>query len=223
MAVYSPIFPDRFEAGRALADRIAALALDQAVIYALPRGGVPVAFEIARRLNAPLDLALVRKIGAPGYPELALAAVVDGERPHLVVNEQVRSSTRASPEYLEREAARELAEIERRRALYFGDRPRPEPRDKTAVVVDDGLATGATARAAIQALREQGAKRIILATPVAPRETAAAMRKEVDDLVCLSEPVEFLGVGSFYQDFHQLTDSEVLDLLKAASGFGQAA
>lgn len=211
-----PFFVDRTQAGRELADRLAPLGLSGAIVYALPRGGVPVAFEIARALQAPLDLALVRKIGAPGQPELALAAVVDGDRPHVVVNEAIRLLTGATDAYLEREGARELAEIERRRGLYFGDRPRPDPKGRTVIVVDDGLATGATARAAIQALRSQGAARLILASPVAPSDTAAAMREEVDDLVCLAEPVEFRGVGSFYEDFHQLSDDEVLHYLNRA-------
>jgi predicted phosphoribosyltransferase len=205
-----------------LAQKLAPLELKDAIIYALPRGGVPVALEIAQVLKARLDLSLVRKIGAPGHPELALAAVVDGDRPHVVVNENVQQMTGASAAYIEREGARELAEIERRRALYLGGRPRPDPRGRTVVVVDDGLATGATARAAIQALRGLGAAPLILATPVAPRDVAAAMRAEVDELICLLEPVEFWGVGSFYDDFHQLTDAEVLRLLDQAAAIGLA-
>lgn len=215
-----PLFTDRAEAGRWLAEKLAARPLGDAIVYALPRGGTPVAFEIAQALNAPLDLALVRKIGAPGQPELAVAAVVDGDDPKMVVNEDVMRVTGATPKYLACEKARELIEIERRRRLYFGKRVRPDPRGKTAIVVDDGLATGATARAAIQGLRAQGATRVILAVPVAPRDTAAAIREEVDELVCLSEPAQFWGVGRFYADFHQLDDQEVLDLLARAASFG---
>lgn len=214
MTQHTPTFPDRTQAGRRLAERLARLGLRDPIVYALPRGGVPVAFEIARALRAPLDLALVRKIGAPGQPELALAAVVDGDRPRVVVNEAIRRMTGATDAYLEREGARELAEIERRRGLYFGHRARLDPKGRTVIVVDDGLATGATARAAIQALRGQGAARLILAVPVAPSDTAAAMRREVDDFVCLVEPIAFWGVGSFYSDFHQLDDEEVLRYLR---------
>lgn len=215
-----PLFRDRAEAGRRLADALAVLRPDAPVIYALPRGGVPVAFEAARRLDAPLDLVLVRKIGAPGYPEVALGAVVDGDAPHMVINESVRRSTEASDAYLESERARELAEIERRRGLYFGGRPRADPRGRTAIVVDDGLATGATARAAIEGLRRQGAAKVILATPVAPPDVAEAMRREVDAFVCLAEPFPFRSVGETYGDFHQLEDQEVMDLLSEAAAFG---
>jgi len=215
-------FIDRAQAGRLLADRLSSRDLGGTIVYALPRGGVPVAFEVALRLDAPLDLALVRKIGAPGQPELALAAVVDGDHPRVVVNEAVRRATHASSAYLEEGRARELAEIERRRKLYFGSRRRPDPRGKTAIVVDDGLATGSTALAAIRALRDQGAARLILAVPVAPAEAAARLRTEVDELFCLAEPALFRGVGSFYLDFHQLDDSEVLSLLARSQAFGRS-
>lgn len=214
------VFADRAEAGRLLADHIAPRGYRDAIILALPRGGVPVAFEIARRLDVPLDLALVRKIGAPGNPEVALAAVADGEGASVVVNEDILRLTGASEAYLQAEATRELAEIERRRRVYLGDRPRPDPRDRTVIIVDDGLATGATARVAIKALRRQGAARIVLAVPVAPPDTAALLRGEVDELFCLSEPEPFRGVGAAYRDFHQLTDAEVVDVLRRAAGFG---
>lgn len=214
------LFVDRADAGRQLAEAVAALNPDAPVVYALPRGGAPVAFEVARRLDAPLDLALVRKIGAPGQPELALAAVIDGDHPHVVINESVRRVTGASDAFIEQAQARELAEIERRRALYFTGRTRPDPRGRTAIVVDDGLATGATARAAVQGLRGQGAAKVILAVPVAPPDTAAAMRAEVDAFVCLAEPAWFRSVGEAYVDFHQLEDSEVLDVMARAASFG---
>jgi putative phosphoribosyl transferase len=215
-------FADRTEAGRLLAEALVVRAPKDAIVYALPRGGVPVALEIARALDAPLDLALVRKIGAPGQPELALAAVVDGDSPHMVVNEELVRATGVTPAYLEREKARELAEIERRRRLYLADRPHADPKGRTAIIVDDGLATGATALAAIEALRARGVAKIILAVPVAPPQTAEAMRAEVDEFVCLAEPAMFWGVGGFYDDFHQLTDSEVVQLLREAMDFGRA-
>lgn len=224
MIDHAPLFQDRAEAGRRLADALVALGSDSLgpapLIYALPRGGVPVAFEIASRLDAPLDLALVRKIGAPGHPELALAAVVDGDQPHLLINEGVRRATGADDAYIERAQTRELAEIERRRRVYFGGRPRPDPRGRTAIIVDDGLATGATALAAVRSLRPKGAARVILAVPVAPPGAAAALRDEVDVFVCLATPAAFRSVGEAYADFHQLEDREVLDFLADAQDFG---
>lgn len=220
MDARQPVFADRAEAGRLLADQVAAGGYRDAIVYALPRGGVPVAFEIARRLGAPLELAMVRKIGAPGNPELALAAVADGGQDCIVVNEDILRLTGASEAYFRGEAARELAEIDRRRRLYLGDRPRPDPRRRTVIVVDDGLATGATARVAARSLRGQGAERIVLATPVSPPDTAALLREEVDDLICLAEPENFRGVGAYYRDFHQLTDAEVVDYLHRAAEFG---
>jgi len=216
------LFADRTEAGRYLARRLAGRVDGAVVVYALPRGGVPIALEIARELDAPLDLAMVRKIGAPGYPELALAAVSDGKTPRVVINESVLQKTGASRDYLLHEAAKELKEIERRRTLYFGNRDRPDPIGKTAIVVDDGLATGATARVAVEALRRQGAAKIILAVPVAPRGAAAELRAIVDEFVCLLEPEVFSSVSSFYDDFHQLTDAEVVTMLDEAATFGSA-
>ncbi|WP_025661468.1 erythromycin esterase family protein [Rhizobium sp. IBUN] len=207
-------FLDRVDAGRQLASKLVKLTLDRPVVYALPRGGVPVALEIARALNAPLDLILVRKIGAPGAPEVALGAVVDGENPETVVNQNVRLASGADDAYLERARQRELVELERRRALYLGNRERVDPKGRTAVVVDDGLATGATAKAALIAMRGQGAAKIVLAIPVAPEETLAEMRQYADVVVCLHPAKDFWGVGAFYEDFHQLTDEETIGLLR---------
>ena len=215
-------FVDRRDAGRQLARRVVALKLDHPIVYALPRGGVPVAAEIAAVLGAPLDLVLVRKIGAPMQPELAVGAVVDGESPELVINHDIARLTGATQEYIDAACARELAEIERRRMRYLPDRPRPDPKDRTAIVVDDGIATGATAIAALHALRKRGAKRLVVAVPVAPPDTVARLAREADEVVCLLEPVDFWGISSFYADFHQLEDEEVTRALEAAARPGTA-
>jgi len=209
-------FIDRADAGRQLASRLKALDLPNPVVYALPRGGVPLAVEVARALKAPVDLVLVRKIGAPGYPEVAMAAVVDGEEAETVVNEEVAMMTGGDSAYLEKVRRRELDEIERRRRLWLGGRRRISPAGHTAIVVDDGLATGATAKAALRALRRQGATRIVLAVAVAPANVLEEMRPEADDIVCLAIPRAFSSVGAYYEDFHQLTDDETLALLHQA-------
>ena len=209
-------FSDRAEAGRALAERIVAMAPERPVVYALPRGGVPVALEIARALHAPLDLVLVRKIGAPGHPEVALGAVIDGDDPTTVVNESVRHASGATDAYLDRERARELAELERRRTRYLEGRAPVSAEGRTAIVVDDGLATGATMKAALIALKRQKAARVIVALPVAPVEALPELREQADHVVCLNPTRHFSGVGAFYDDFHQLTDEETVGLLREA-------
>jgi erythromycin esterase-like protein/predicted phosphoribosyltransferase/dienelactone hydrolase len=209
-------FVDRADAGRQLAARLVTMALDRPVVYALPRGGVPVALEIAWALHAPLDLMLVRKIGAPGAPEVALGAVVEGEHPQTVINEDVRRISGVDDAYLERARQRELVELERRRARYLGDRPRLDPAGCTAIIVDDGLATGATAKAALIAVKRQGAARTVLAIPAAPEEALTDIRKHADLVVCLHSARRFSGVGAFYSDFHQLTDEETVGLLRQA-------
>lgn len=192
------------------------------MVYALPRGGVPIGIEIARALNAPLDLVLVRKIGAPFQPELALAAVVDGDNPQTVVNPEVMAETGADQAYLDRARRAELREIERRRRLYLGDHARVDPKGRVAIVVDDGLATGATAKAALRALKAQDAARTILAVPVAPAESLGELRSEADEVVCLHPAWPFWGVGAFYDDFRQLSDAEVTALLHEAWSGGEA-
>ena len=209
-------FRDRTEAGRLLATRLEELALVDPVVLALPRGGVPVAAEVARALNAPLELLLVRKIGAPQQRELAVAAVAEGSPPVIVVDEETRWMTGASLEYVAKEAQRQLQEIARRRAVYLGVAEREEIAGRTVVVVDDGMATGATVRAALKALARMNPLRLVLAVPVAPANTVMALRSEVDDLICLWQPQVFHAVGAHYADFHQVGDDEVIALLHPA-------
>ncbi|MBW8269284.1 phosphoribosyltransferase [Caldovatus sp. SYSU G05006] len=220
------MFADRAEAGQRLGVRLRRLSppLERPIVYALPRGGVAVGAAVAAALgHAPLDLVLVRKIGAPGQPELALGAVVNGAEAETVLNADVVALTGADEAYIARARAQALAEIERRRQLYLAGRPRPDPRGRAAVVVDDGLATGATARAALHALRRRGPARLVLAVPVAPPETIAALRGEADEIVCLAESEIPFGIGGCYADFHQLDDAEVIRLLDAAAAAARSA
>jgi putative phosphoribosyl transferase len=211
-----PLFADRAEAARALADRLAREHLPgPLVVLALPRGGVPIGAEVARRLNAPLDLLLVRKIGAPWQPELAVAAVVDGGAPEVVIDEATSQATGASREYIDQQAQIEWGEIERRRALYLHGRAPLPVEGATVIVVDDGIATGTTVRAALRALRRRRAARLVLAVPVAPHDTLMALRHEVDRIVCLKEPSPFRAIGLHYVDFHQVSDEEVIAALAA--------
>ena len=208
-----PRFADREEAGRLLAVPVAALSPALPVVFALPRGGVPIAAAIAQALKAPLDLVIVRKLGARDEPELAIGAVVDETIGGTLLNPDVVAITGASETYIKTARSRALAEIERRRALYLAGRAPIDPKGRTAIVVDDGLATGATARVALQSLRRRGAARLILAVPVAPPETLAALTGEADDIVCLEKADIPRGIGGFYGDFHQLEDEEVMRLL----------
>src|SRR5512134_3178723 len=182
------MFADRMDAGRRLARALLHLKPHRPVVLALPRGGVPVGFEVARILEAALDLLLVRKIGVPGYPELALGAVLDGEHPHLVLNQELAELASVSHRYIAEQEAIKLKEIEDRRALYLRGRRRPSVARRTVIVVDDGVATGATMKAAINALRDMAVRRLVVAVPVAPPDTAEALREVVDELVCLATP-----------------------------------
>ena len=181
--------------------------------FLLFRGGLPVAAEIARALDAPLDLILVRKLGVPMQPELAMGAVIDGADPYVVCNEDIIAILGLSEEEFGQICKRELAEIERRRKLYLKDRPRAELRDRVVIVVDDGVATGATTRAALQAIRKRGPRRLVLAVPVAPTSTLEELSGEADDIVCLQSHEPFYAIGLYYADFHQVTDKEVIDVL----------
>jgi putative phosphoribosyl transferase len=210
-------FTDRAEAARALAARLTDEHLPgPVVVLALPRGGVPIGAEVARRLKAPLDLLLVRKIGAPWQSELAVAAVVDGGQPEIVIDEGIAAAVGADRDYIERVAKEEWREIERRRALYLAGRTPVPVAGATVIVVDDGIATGTTVRAALKALRRRGAARLVLAVPVAPHDTVLALQREVDRLICLAEPDPFRAIGLHYVDFHQVSDEEVLAALAAA-------
>lgn len=210
------MFQNRSDAGRQLAARLMHLKSENPVVLALPRGGVPVAFEVARALEASLDLVLVRKIGVPWQPELAAGAVVDGDHPETVENEDVTRLLNITGDFIRTAAERELQEIDRRRALYLSGRDRIPVSDRTAILVDDGIATGTTTRAALRAVRRGKPRRLVLAVPVAPPETQESLRSECDELVCLSGPSYFMAIGAFYADFHQVTDDEVVALLRRA-------
>jgi putative phosphoribosyl transferase len=206
-------FANRIDAGRQLAQALARYKGEQVVVLALPRGGVPVAAEVAGALNAPLDLILVRKIGVPMQPELAMGAVVDGEKPLVVRNEEVIALTGVDEVEFKNVCDAELAEIERRRQLYLGGRPPIDVTGRVAIVIDDGIATGATTRAALRATRARKPKKLVLAVPVAPTESLAAMRKEADQVVCLEDYESFGAIGYFYSDFRQTPDQQVIDTL----------
>ncbi|MFI4974974.1 MAG: phosphoribosyltransferase [Caulobacterales bacterium] len=208
-------FVDRSEAGRRLAQALAAYKTRRPVVLALPRGGVPVAAEVAKALDAELDLVLVRKIGVPFEPELAMGAVVDGPEPITVRNEDVIAMAGVSEAAFAAVRDRELGEIARRRATYLGDRPHADVRGRTAIVIDDGIATGATVRAALRAVRARGPKTLVLAVPVAAPDTIRALRSEADKVVCLEQPGRFRAIGLYYADFEQVADETVIALLKA--------
>ena len=203
------MFADRAEAGRLLAAELMRFAGSNPAVYALPRGGAPVAAEIAERLGAPLDLLLVRKIGVPSQPELAAGAVVDGERPDVVLNDDIVAAVGLSQAQIETLTRMQLNEIERRRALYLGKRSPVLARGRTAILVDDGVATGASMEAALVALRRRGPRHIVVAVPVAAPEALPRLRRLADEVVCLAAPESFNAIGLFYGDFHQLRDEEV--------------
>jgi predicted phosphoribosyltransferase len=206
-------FIDRMDAGRQLAKALARYKAQRPVVLALPRGGVPVAAEVATVLDAPLDLILVRKIGVPFQPELAMGAVVDGGKPVIVRNEDVISLTGVSEREFNATCDQQIAEIERRRKLYLGNRPHPQIAGRTVIVVDDGIATGATTRAALQAIRMRKPSKLVLAVPVAPTESLKELRGEADEIICLEDYEDFGAIGLFYSDFRQVSDTEVIEIL----------
>jgi predicted phosphoribosyltransferase len=206
-------FRNRSDAGRQLALRLKEYKDQHPVVLALPRGGVPVAAEVAAALHAPLDLVLVRKIGVPFQPELAMGAVVDGGSPIVIRNEDIIRLAGVDEAEFQSVCADELAEIERRRRRYLGDHQGVDVLGRLAIVIDDGIATGATTRAALRAMRIREPKKLVLAVPVAPTDTLAAMREEADEVVCLEDYETFVAIGYFYADFSQVTDREVIDIL----------
>ena len=209
-------FRDRFDAGRRLATVLQPYAgRPNLLVLALPRGGVPVAYEVARALHAPLDLMLVRKLGGPGHEELAMGAIASGGV--RVISDDVVQALGIPDRAIATIAAHEEHELERRAREYRGDRPLPDVRGKTVILIDDGLATGSTMRAAVAALKSQNPERLIVAVPVAAPETCEALREEVDDVVCALAPEPFFAVGNWYQDFSQTSDEEVRELLRMAS------
>jgi putative phosphoribosyl transferase len=209
-------FRDRADAGHQLVPRLMNYADQNPVILALPRGGVPVAFEVARALRAPLDLVFVRKIGAPGHAEYGLGAVVDGAHPQIVLNDDALGHLEVPPGYVEEETQRQLQEIERRREHYLAGRRPTDVAGRVAIVVDDGIATGGTVRAALKGLSRARPARLILAVPVAPADAIERLRTEADEVVCLLTPEPFYAVGEHYDDFRQTSDREVITLLDEA-------
>lgn len=206
-------FRNRSEAGKQLAQRLAAYKGQQPVILALPRGGVPVAAEVARALDAPLDLVIVRKIGVPYQPELAMGAVVDGDTPIIVRNDDVIRLSDVNESEFKAVCDNELAEIERRRQRYLGSRERADVANRIAIIIDDGIATGATIRAALRATRMRHPRKLILAVPVAPTESLPSLREEADDVLCIESHELFGAIGFYYRDFQQVTDEEVIEAL----------
>jgi predicted phosphoribosyltransferase len=211
------IYRDRTDAGKQLATLLKRYADRRDVlVLALPRGGVPVAYEVAHELKAPLDVFLVRKLGVPGHKEFALGAIAPGGV--RVVNKELASYLGISDQVIEAITAVEQRELERRERVYRGDRPLPDVKDRVVILIDDGLATGSTMRAAAASLRQQKPRSIVVAVPVASPETCEEFRNEVDEIVCAVTPAHFQGVGLWYQDFSQTSDEEVRDLLKRAQG-----
>lgn len=210
------MFRDRAEAGRMLGAEIAALKLHEPIVLALPRGGVPVACEVAAAVGARLDVVIVRKVGAPGNPELAVAAVVDGDPPDVVLNREIVEAYGLDDAEIAALIALERPELERRRAVYRGGRAPLSVRGKAVIVVDDGAATGTTMKVAARAIRRRSPASVILALPVASADAVSDLQPESDKVVCLSQPPRFRALGYHYRDFHQLDDAEVLDLLAAA-------
>jgi len=216
------IFQDRTDAGQRLAARLTRYAdRTDVLVLALPRGGVPVAYEVAKELNAPLDVFLVRKLGIPGHEEFAMGAIAPGGV--RILNEDILNYLKIPDQVVDAVATREQWELERREQAYRGDRPSPDVKDRIVILIDDGLATGSTMRAATESVRLQTPQRIVVAVPVSSPETCDEFRSEVDEIVCAVTPQPFRGVGMWYKDFSQTTDDEVRDLLQRANQTRQRA
>lgn len=215
-------FPNRRAAGQALARALTPYKGSNPLILALPRGGVPIGYEIAAAIGGELDVLLVRKLGAPGHEELGIGAVVDGEHPQIVLNQKILAQVVLPSGYVHNEAQRQLIELERRRITYLGGRAPIPAEGRTVIVVDDGIATGGTMKAALQGVRQKRPARLVLAVPVAPSDSLTSMAEDCDEIVCLQTPEPFYAVGAHYEDFTQTTDDEVKQLLSAASGLEPA-
>ncbi len=214
-------FKDRKEAGQILANKLSNYAGQNVIVLGLPRGGVPVAFEVAQALKAPLDVYVVRKLGVPGHEELAMGAIASGNV--RVLNKPVIEDLRISDEAIEAETRKEQEELKRRELLYRGDRPPLDVSNRTVLLVDDGIATGSTIKAGIAALKKQNAGRIVVAVPVAPASTIEELKAEVDEVVCVSKPEMFFAISVWYDEFPQTSDEEVRELLKKAEKQKQVA
>ncbi|MEY3334475.1 MAG: hypothetical protein RLZZ176_2778 [Cyanobacteriota bacterium] len=205
-------FRNRTEAGKLLASQLTDYAnRSDVLVLGLPRGGVPVAYEVAKELDAPLDVCLVRKLGVPGHKELAMGAIAAGGV--RVINENVIDWLRISPETINEVAAMEIRELDRRSHIYRGNRPLPKVKNHTIILVDDGIATGATIRAAISTLKKQKPRKLVVAVPVAGLSTCEELEAEVDEVVCILKPEDLYAIGLWYEDFQQTTDAEVCELL----------
>jgi putative phosphoribosyl transferase len=214
------VYSTREQAGQMLARRLMSYARHDVVVLGVPRSGLPVAKEVADALDAPLDVVVVRKLGAPGQPELGIGAVVDGDHPRAIFNQDIIEHLGVSDEYIEAEIARQLKEVNRRETAYRGGRVKIPLAGQTVIVIDDGIATGSSIRAALRGVRRQKPKRLVLAVPVAPAETIEALRSEADEIVCLETPADFFAVGQFYRDFPQVTDDEVKTILQTKQPAG---
>ena len=212
----TPYFLDRRDAGQRLAQELGSYAnRSDLLVFGLPRGGVPVAYEVAHALHAPLDVFIVRKLGFPGHPELAMGAIATGGV--RILDRRLIEMYDVPEDAIDEVTESEQRELERREKLYRDDRPSPEVRDHTVILIDDGLATGSTMRAAVQALRQEGARKVVVAVPIAPPDTCEAMSHEVDDIICAITPEPFLAVGVWYADFSETSDEEVRELLAKAA------
>jgi putative phosphoribosyl transferase len=217
------VYANREEAGRMLARRLALYSGANVVVLGIPRGGVPVAKAVADALRAPLDVIVSRKLGAPGQPELGIGAVVDGDHPRAIFNRDIIEQLAVSDEYLDAEIARQLKEVQRRETAYRNGRDKIPLAGKTVILVDDGIATGSSVRAALRGIRRQRPANVVLAVPVAPPDTIEALRRDADEIVCLETPEDFYAVGQFYRDFRQVSDADVKSILGTGHPAARAA